>query len=666
MSVSVNKTYSAADLKFLNLLSEKFPTIADATTEIINLEAILNLPKGTEHFLTDLHGEYEAFRHVLKNASGVIRQKVHEVFNNTLRESEMTELCTLIYYPAEKLQLIKQKESNLDDWYKVTLNQLTEVCRAVSVKYTRSKVRKMLPPDFSYVIQELLHESDSPGSPKQSYFNGILNSIISIGRADAFIIAMSNVIQCLTIDRLHIIGDIFDRGPGPHFIFDTLAQYKMYDIQWGNHDILWMGAAAGNLASIANVIRVSARYDNLDVLEDGYGISLRPLSQYAEEVYRDTDVSGFWPKLVEEGEYTPADLARTARMHKAIAVMLFKLECALIGRNPDFGMQGRALLEQVDFVSQTIVIDGVEYHMKDCDFPTVDPARPAALTPGERDVLDKLCQSFMQSEKLARHVRFLYAKGSVYRIENNNLLFHGAVPLDENGEFARVEYGGETFSGRAWMDKCERMARQGYFAPVGSDARRRGRDFLYYLWCGPLSPIFGRDRMASFEHLFVDGEFPERKNPYYAYIENEDEAVARGTARRIFAEFGLDFETGHIVNGHIPVRAASGEQPVKAGGKLIVIDGGFCKAYHQRTGIAGYTLVSSSRGLSLRSHGPFESTQKAILDNLDILSTKDVFEPSGKRVYVEDTDEGARLKDQIADLKKLLAAYADGSVKEQA
>lgn len=329
-------------------------------------------------------------------------------------------------------------------------------------------------------------------------------------------------------------------------------------------------------------------------------------------------------------------------------------------------MQGRALLEQVDFVSQTIVIDGVEYHMKDCDFPTVDPARPAALTPGERDVLDKLCQSFMQSEKLARHVRFLYAKGSVYRIENNNLLFHGAVPLDENGEFARVEYGGETFSGRAWMDKCERMARQGYFAPVGSDARRRGRDFLYYLWCGPLSPIFGRDRMASFEHLFVDGEFPERKNPYYAYIENEDEAVARGTARRIFAEFGLDFETGHIVNGHIPVRAASGEQPVKAGGKLIVIDGGFCKAYHQRTGIAGYTLVSSSRGLSLRSHGPFESTQKAILDNLDILSTKDVFEPSGKRVYVEDTDEGARLKDQIADLKKLLAAYADGSVKEQA
>ena len=316
--------------------------------------------------------------------------------------------------------------------------------------------------------------------------------------------------------------------------------------------------------------------------------------------------------------------------------------------------------------SETIVIDGVEYHMKDCDFPTVDPARPAALTPGERDVLDKLCQSFMQSEKLERHVRFLYAKGSLYRIENNNLLFHGAVPLDENGEFARVEYGGETFSGRAWMDKCERTARQGYFAPVGSDARRRGRDFLYYLWCGPLSPIFGRDRMASFEHLFVDGEFPERKNPYYAYIENEDEAVARGTARRIFAEFGLDFETGHIVNGHIPVRAASGEQPVKAGGKLIVIDGGFCKAYHQRTGIAGYTLVSSSRGLSLRSHGPFESTQKAILDNLDILSTKDVFEPSGKRVYVEDTDEGARLKDQIADLKKLLAAYADGSVKEQA
>lgn len=398
MSVSVNKTYSAADLKFLNLLSEKFPTIADATTEIINLEAILNLPKGTEHFLTDLHGEYEAFRHVLKNASGVIRQKVHEVFNNTLRESEMTELCTLIYYPAEKLQLIKQKESNLDDWYKVTLNQLTEVCRAVSVKYTRSKVRKMLPPDFSYVIQELLHESDSPGSPKQSYFNGILNSIISIGRADAFIIAMSNVIQCLTIDRLHIIGDIFDRGPGPHFIFDTLAQYKMYDIQWGNHDILWMGAAAGNLASIANVIRVSARYDNLDVLEDGYGINLLPLARFAMEVYENSPCKPYQPKVMQNSGVTERDVLLMAQMHKAISVIQFKIEGQMIKRHPEYKMEGRALLEKIDYEKGTIEIDGKDYPLKDADFPTVDPRDPYKLTPGEDQLIRTLQASFLNSD----------------------------------------------------------------------------------------------------------------------------------------------------------------------------------------------------------------------------------------------------------------------------
>lgn len=661
----MQKMLHTAEEKFLVQLAKEYPTLAAASSEIINLQAILRLPKPTEHFMSDLHGESDAFTHILGNASGVIKEKVDRVLAGEMSDAERAEFATLIYYPAQKLAQLKPRQSDLGAWYRKTLYRLIDVCRMMSSKYTRSFVRKRLPGDFAYILDELLH-AHFEDHDKEFYYGRILDSIIDIGRADDFITALAQLIQRLAVYRLHIVGDIFDRGPRPDIILDELMRHHSVDVQWGNHDVQWMGAAAGSTVCVASVIHVTLSYNNLETLEDGYGISLRPLSQYAEEVYRDTDVSGFWPKLVEEGEYTPADLARTARMHKAIAVMLFKLECALIGRNPDFGMQGRALLEQVDFVSQTIVIDGVEYHMKDCDFPTVDPARPAALTPGERDVLDKLCQSFMQSEKLARHVRFLYAKGSVYRIENNNLLFHGAVPLDENGEFARVEYGGETFSGRAWMDKCERMARQGYFAPVGSDARRRGRDFLYYLWCGPLSPIFGRDRMASFEHLFVDGEFPERKNPYYAYIENEDEAVARGTARRIFAEFGLDFETGHIVNGHIPVRAASGEQPVKAGGKLIVIDGGFCKAYHQRTGIAGYTLVSSSRGLSLRNHGPFESTQKAILDNLDILSTKDVFEPSGKRVYVEDTDEGARLKDQIADLKKLLAAYADGSVKEQA
>lgn len=651
--------------KFLAQLAREYPTVAAASSEIINLQAILRLPKSTEHFMSDLHGEADAFTHILGNASGVIREKVDRVLANELSAAERAEFATLIYYPAQKLAQLKPRQTDLAAWYRQTLYRLIDVFRMTASKHTRSFVRKCLPEGFAYILDELLH-AHFEDHDKELYYGSIVDSIVDVGRADDFIVALAQLIQRMAVFRLHIVGDIFDRGARPDVILDKLMRHHAVDIQWGNHDVEWMGAAAGSDACVASVVHVTLSYNNLETLEDGYGISLRPLSQFAEEVYRDTDVSGFWPKLTEAGEYSPADLARTARMHKAIAVMLFKAECALIDRNPDFGMQSRALLRRVNFVTQTIEIDGAEYHMKDCDFPTVDPADPAAMTPGERDVLDKLCQSFMQSDKLARHVRFLYAKGSVYHMENNNLLFHGAVPLDETGQLAGVEYGGRRYAGRAWMDQCERMARQGYFAPAGSAARQRGQDFLYYLWCGPLSPIFGRDRMATFEHLFVDGEFSERKNPYYLYIENENEAIALQTARLIFDEFGLDFENGHIINGHIPVRAASGEQPVKAGGKLIVIDGGFCKAYHRRTGIAGYTLIASSRGLSLRSHGPFESTQKAISENLDILSTTDMFEPSGKRVYVADTDEGAGMKERIADLKQLLAAYADGSIKEQA
>ena len=651
--------------KFLAQLAREYPTVAAASSEIINLQAILRLPKSTEHFMSDLHGEADAFTHILSNASGVIREKIDRVLADELSDADRAEFATLIYYPAQKLARLKPLQDDPPAWYRQTLYRLIEVFRMIASKHTRSFVRKCLPEGFAYILDELLH-AHFEDHDKELYYGSIVDSIIDVGRADDFIIALAQLIRRMAVFRLHIVGDIFDRGARPDVILDELMRHHAVDIQWGNHDVEWMGAAAGSDVCVASVIHVTLAYNNLETLEDGYGISLRPLSQFAEEVYRDTDVSGFWPKLTEGGEYSPADLARTARMHKAIAVMLFKAECALIDRNPDFGMQDRALLRRVDFVSQTIRIGGVEYHMKDCDFPTVDAADPAAMTPGERDVLDKLCQSFTQSDKLARHVRFLYAKGSVYHIENNNLLFHGAVPLDEAGCLAEAEYGGRRYAGRAWMDKCERMARQGYFAPTSSEARRRGQDFLYYLWCGPLSPIFGRDRMATFEHLFVDGEFPERKNPYYLYIENEDEAIALRTAKLIFDEFGLDFGSGHIVNGHIPVRASSGEQPVKAGGKLIVIDGGFCKAYHSRTGIAGYTLVSSSRGLSLRSHGPFESTQKAIAENLDILSAKDMFEPSGKRIYVADTDEGAQMKERIADLKRLLAAYADGSLKEQA
>ena len=657
MSVSVNKTYSAADLKFLNLLSEKFPTIADATTEIINLEAILNLPKGTEHFLTDLHGEYEAFRHVLKNASGVIRQKVHEVFNNTLRESEMTELCTLIYYPAEKLQLIKQKESNLDDWYKVTLNQLTEVCRAVSVKYTRSKVRKMLPPDFSYVIQELLHESDSPGSPKQSYFNGILNSIISIGRADAFIIAMSNVIQCLTIDRLHIIGDIFDRGPGPHFIFDTLAQYKMYDIQWGNHDILWMGAAAGNLASIANVIRVSARYDNLDVLEDGYGINMLPLATFALETYGDDPCECFAAKGGEDSGNSQQMLER--RMHKAITVMQLKLENRLIRENPEYGMENRCLLEKIDYQNGTVTIGEKTYALRDKSFPTIDPAHPDELTEKEAEVLDKLIFAFRNSEKLQAHVDFLLKKGSLYRVYNGNLLYHGCMPMNEDGTLKEVQVDGKKYKGKALYDILEHNVRRAF---VSRDPKKReqGRNTLWYLWTAPNSPLYGRDKMTTFERYFLAEKetWTEVKNAYYRLIEKEE------TADRILQEFGLAGENVHIINGHVPVHQSAGESPVKCGGKVLIIDGGFCRAYHKETGIAGYTLIYNSYGLSLTAHEPFESTEKAIQEEKDIVSRQVAVRYNMKRQLVGDTDQGRQIRQRIRELKELIEAYRTAQLKE--
>ncbi len=651
--------------KFLTQLSHEYPTVAAASSEIINLQAILRLPKPTEHFMSDLHGEADAFTHILGNASGVIKEKVDMVLGDELSDVERAEFATLIYYPAQKLARLKPLQGDLKGWYRTTLYRLIDVFRMIASKYTRSLVRKCLPEGFAYILDELLH-AHFEDHAKELYYGCIVDSIIDIDCADSFIIALARLIQRLAVYRLHIVGDIFDRGERPDVILDKLMQHHAADIQWGNHDVEWMGAAAGSDVCAASVVHVTLSYNNLETLEDGYGISLRPLAQFAEEVYRDADVSGFWPKSLGAAECPAVELARTARMHKAVAVMLFKAECALIDRNPDFGMDDRALLRRVDFKTKTIEIDGVRYRMKDCDFPTVDPADPAAFTPQERDVLDKLCQSFMQSDKLARHVRFLYSKGSVYKIENNNLLFHGAVPLEEDGQLAEVYYRGSCYSGRAWMDKCERMARQGYFAQRGSAERQRGQDFLYYLWCGPKSPIFGRDRMAVFEHLFVEGEFHEKKNPYYLLIENEDEGIALRTARMILDEFDVDPECGHIVNGHIPVRASSGENPVKAGGRLIVIDGGFCKAYQSKTGIAGYTLVSSSHGLSLRSHGPFESTQKAISENLDILSTTDMFEPSGKRIYVADTDEGARLKERISDLKLLLAAYADGSIKEQA
>ena len=660
MSTSADATYTAADLKYLGLLSEKFPTIADASTEIINLEAILNLPKGTEHFLTDLHGEYESFRHVLKNASGVIRQKVHEVFNNTLRESEMSELCTLIYYPEEKLRLIKAREADLNDWYKVTLNQLTEVCRAVSVKYTRSKVRKMLPPDFSYVIQELLHESDSPGSSKQNYFNGILNSIIAIGRADAFIIAMSNVIQRLTIDRLHIIGDIFDRGPGPHIILDTLAQYDRYDIQWGNHDILWMGAAAGNTASIANVIRLSARYDNLDVLEDGYGINLLPLARFAMEYYN-TPCAPYKPKSMPDTGGNERDTLLTSQMHKAITVLQFKIEGQLIKRHPEYGMSSRLLLEQIDYKRGTIRLDGEEYPLRDADFPTVDPANPYALTPAEERLIRTLQASFLNSYKLQKHIRLLYLKGSIYLAVNSNLMYHASIPMTDDGEFKSVLIDGKPYAGRALLDRLDLLAREAYFGGNGQQSRERALDYMWYLWCGPDSPFFDKSKMATFERYLIEDKRAqhEEKGAYYKHMEDTE------MCRRILAAFDLDPERSHIISGHVPVKTRKGESPIKAGGRLLMIDGGFSKAYQSETGIAGYTLIFNSHGLQLVQHEPFESSVKAVEEGRDIISTKMIVEAMTDRITVRDTTIGKELQRQIDDLLQLLAAYRGGWIKER-
>lgn len=658
-----------AQRKFLTLLAKEYPSAAAASEEIINLQAILKLPKPTEHFMSDLHGEYEAFTHILSNASGVIKEKVDRVLAppyGDVPAEERAEFATLIYYPAQKLPQLKARQKDLGAWYRQTLMRLLDVCRVTESKYTRSFVRKRLPKSFSYIIDEMLH-AHFEDHDKDGYYERILSSIIDTGRADDFIIALSELIRRLAVYRLHIVGDLFDRGPRPDIILDELLAHHSVDVQWGNHDVEWMGAAAGSPVCIASVIHVALSYNNLEALEDGYGLNLRPLALFSEEVYKHTDVSAFRPKLLGQGEYSPVDLARVARMHKAIAVMLCKLECAVVKRNPEFGMEDRALLARVDFTAQTVVVDGVEYRMRDCDFPTVDPDDPARLTPEEQDVLDKLCQSFAESERLQRHVRFLYAKGSVYQIENNNLMFHGAIPMEEDGTFARITVDGRTYSGRSWMDFCERMARQGYAAPKGSEARLRGQDFLWYLWCGRLSPIFGRNKMATFEQFFIGEEAAcvEKKNPYYDLVESDDPAVAERAVLKIFDEFGLDHDKSHIINGHVPVRAKAGESPIKAGGRLIVIDGGFCKAYQGRTGIAGYTLVSSSRGLSLRSHGPFESTQKAICDNIDILSSVNVFEPHTKRTCVEDTDNGARLRGQIEDLKRLVQAYGDGLITEQ-
>lgn len=651
------------DLRYLKLLSRSFPTIADASTEIINLEAILNLPKGTEHFLTDIHGEYEAFQHVLKNASGAVKRKVNEIFGHTLRESEKKELCTLIYYPEEKLQLIKARENDLEDWYQITLNQLVKVCQNVSSKYTRSKVRKALPTEFSYIIQELLHESSIEPN-KHAYINVIISTIISTRRADDFIVAMCNLIQRLTIDSLHIVGDIYDRGPGAHIIMDTLCNYHNFDIQWGNHDILWMGAASGNDTCIANVIRMSMRYANLTTLEDGYGINLLPLATFAMETYGNDDCTVFAPKMdFANGEYNEKTLKLIARMHKAITIIQLKLEAAIIARRPDFNMENRRLLHRIDYARGVFCAEnGQEYPLRDTHLPTIDPTDPYRLSSEEEELVNKLHASFMNSEKLRKHMRCLYTYGSMYLVCNSNLLYHASVPMNEDGTFRHVHINGKEYWGRKLLQKTDQLIRKAYFEDEGTEEKHFAQDYVWYMWCGPDAPSFDKDKMATFERYFIaDKELHRETKGWYYTLRNRADICDA-----ILQEFGVvPGPHSHIINGHVPVKTIQGEKPIKADGKLLVIDGGFSKAYQPETGIAGYTLVYHSHGLQLVQHEPFQSRQKAIEEGQDIKSTTFVIEFNSQRMMVKDTDRGRELMTQIDDLNKLLTAYRTGFIKER-
>lgn len=648
------------ELKYLRLLSKSFPTISDATTEIINLEAILNLPKGTEHFLTDIHGEHEAFQHVLKNASGVIRKKVEEIFGHTLRDSEKRELCTLIYYPKEKIAIIKEREGKeIDDWYKMVLVQIMRVCSNVSSKYTRSKVRKALPKEFSYIIQELLHESLAEPN-KHDYISAIISTIVSTGRAENFIIAICNLIQRLTIDSLHIIGDIYDRGPGAHTIMDTLCNYHNFDIQWGNHDLVWMGAACGSEACMANVIRISLRYANLATLEEGYGINLMPLATFAMEVYGNDTCSLFKPKENQDEPVKSKHVRMISQMHKAISIIQFKLEGAVIDRNKEFQMADRKLLHLIDKEKGTITIEGKEYELKDTNFPTIDPANPYKLTEEEQETVTTLMHYFLTSEKLTKHMKCLFNNGSLYLVRNSNLLFHASIPLNKDGSLKAVPVMGEKLTGKKLFDRIEEVIRQAYFNERKKITRHACKDYVWYLWCGPDSPQFDKAKMATFERYFIaDKETHKEEKGYYTKLKDNKEIC-----EMILNEFGITDKQSHIINGHIPVKTGKGESPIKAEGKLLVIDGGYSKAYQSETGIAGYTLIYNSHGLLLTQHQPFVTTEKAIRDGDDIISETTVLEFSNKRKLVRDTDIGLQLQQQIDDLVHLVSAYRGGIIKE--
>ena len=655
------RTFTDEELHYLRLLARQYPTVEAAGTEIIRLQAILNLPKPTEHFMSDIHGEHEAFLHILNSGSGEVKEKLEELFGNTMTQKDRNDLATLIYYPSSTLALVAAEEEDLDEWYRLTIHRLVDLCRFVSTKHTRAKVRTYMDPDYEQILDELIHLVEEGGSRRDQYEN-IINTIIQIGQAADVIRAICKVIKSLVVDKLHIVGDIFDRGPRADIVMDSLMGCNNVDIQWGNHDVLWMGAASGSRTLVATVLSNSIRYNNLDVIETGYGISLRPLSIFANEVYKDTNTDQFKVKLTgtDADQYTEKDKLLSARMYKAITIILFKLEAQKVLRRPEFGMADRLLLDKINYEDKTITLNGKVYPMLDCDFPTVDPANPYELTAEENHVINQLTDSFENSEKLQKHIRFLYSKGGLYKVCNGNLLFHGCIPMNDDGSLMTFTIGGKERSGKRFLDYAEKTARKAYYDKRGSEERQFGMDFLWWLWAGRNSPIFGRDRMTTFERRFIADEstWVEPKNAYYTYY--QDPAVCD----RLLKEFGLEGEHCHIINGHVPVKVRKGESPIKGGGKLIVIDGGFSRAYQSTSGIAGYTLIYNSRHYRIVSHQPFTSKWNAVHKNEDIRNDSEIFEKMETRMRVSQTDEGAELQDRVDMLMMLLDAYRSGAVTE--
>ena len=655
------RIFTEEELHYLRLLARQYPTVEAAGTEIIRLQAILNLPKPTEHFMSDIHGEHEAFLHILNSGSGEVKEKLEELFGNSMTKRDRNDLATLIYYPTSKLALVADEEESLDEWYRLTIHRLVDLCRFVSTKHTRAKVRTYMDPDYEQILDELIHLVEEGGSRRDQYEN-IINTIIQIGQAADVIRAICKVIKSLVVDQLHIVGDIFDRGPRADIVMDSLMTAGNVDIQWGNHDVLWMGAASGSRTLVATVLRNSIRYNNLDVIETGYGISLRPLSIFANEVYKDTNTDQFKVKLTgtDADQYTEKDKLLSARMYKAITIILFKLEGQKVLRRPEFGMEDRLLLDKINYEEKTINLNGKIYPMLDCDFPTVDPANPYELTAEENHVINQLTDSFENSEKLQRHIRFLYSKGGLYKVCNGNLLFHGCIPMNDDGSLMTFTIGGKERSGKRFLDYAEKTARKAYYDKRGSEERQFGMDFLWWLWAGRNSPIFGRDRMTTFERRFIADEatWVEPKNAYYTYYQD------RRVCDRLLMEFGLKGEHCHIINGHVPVKVRKGESPIKGGGKLIVIDGGFSRAYQSTSGIAGYTLIYNSRHYRIVSHQPFTSKWNAVHKNDDIRNDSEIFEKMETRMRISDTDEGAELQDRVDMLMMLLDAYRSGAVTE--